>query len=168
MKFSTNYSKFIMNIKTRANYIWISVVLSLVCIGQVRAEVKPLMNTVDINIGESRCITLSDGSEASVKLLDLIEQRDDLRGAIRRAQVSVEVNGKKAWLESGNYNLPRLVGGVQIDCAVTKGYTKNSSKENPWALDADARLRLWPAGSPWIRPGTFVYPLRQKWFTGLC
>jgi hypothetical protein len=23
---------------------------------------------------------------------------------------------------------------------------------------------LWPAGSPWITPGTFLYPVKQKWF----
>ena len=28
----------------------------------------------------------------------------------------------------------------------------------------DARLRVWPAGSPWIDPGGFVYPARQRWF----
>jgi hypothetical protein len=25
-------------------------------------------------------------------------------------------------------------------------------------------LRLWPEGSPWINPGTMVYPLKQRWF----
>jgi hypothetical protein len=41
---------------------------------------------------------------------------------------------------------------------------ENSSKANAWGLVKDARLRLWPAGSPWIRPGTFLYPVRQTWF----
>ena len=36
--------------------------------------------------------------------------------------------------------------------------------QNAWALEKDARLRLWPAGSPWIEPGTFSYPVRQRWF----
>src|SRR5581483_4905087 len=31
-------------------------------------------------------------------------------------------------------------------------------------LDKDARVRLWPAGSPWINPGTLRYPARQRWF----
>ena len=48
---------------------------------------------------------------------------------------------------SANYNLPRTVAGVQIDCPITKGYLSNSSSE-PWGLAADVRLRLWPAGSP--------------------
>ena len=60
------------------------------------------------------------------------------------------------------YRLPITVGGVQIDCAATKGIVQPN--QNPWALDADARFRLWPADSPWIRPGTFTYPAKQKWF----
>ena len=55
-------------------------------------------------------------------------------------------------LVSANYRLPQTVGSVQIDCAITKGYGQHNSKsteaQNPWGLDKDARLRLWPAGSP--------------------
>ena len=53
------------------------------------------------------------------------------------------------------------MGGVQIDCPITKGYNEGGDH---WGLDADARLRLWPAGYPWITPGTFRYPLNQRWF----
>ena len=28
----------------------------------------------------------------------------------------------------------------------------------------DARIRLWPAGVPWIDPATFQLPARQRWF----
>ncbi len=33
-----------------------------------------------------------------------------------------------------------------------------------WALRKAARLRLWPDGSPWVEPGTFAYPVEQRWF----
>ena len=70
-------------------------------------------------------------------------------------------------LVSANYRLPVTVGGVQIDCPVTRGYYKNCDPfEDSWGLDKDARLRLWPAGSPWVAPGTFVYPIKQRWFAG--
>ena len=66
------------------------------------------------------------------------------------------------------FRSPATVGDVQIDCAVTRDWVQHDLKvkrrENSWSLDADARLRLWPAGSPWIRPGSFVYPVRQRWF----
>ena len=45
------------------------------------------------------------GQKATVKLLDLKETRDELRGAVRIAEVTVEVNGKKVSLVSGDYLL---------------------------------------------------------------
>ena len=112
-----------------------------------QTDLKPLHVAVDLNVGEEQSIDLPDGSSASVKLLKLDETRDDLRHAVRRAVASVEVNGAPAALVSGNYQLPVTVGGVQIDCPVTGGYVGNS-RRNAWAMAADARLRLWPAGSP--------------------
>jgi murein DD-endopeptidase MepM/ murein hydrolase activator NlpD len=57
------------------------------------------------------------------------------------------------------------VGGVQVDCPVTRGYYQNHDPfEDSWGLVKDVRLRLWPAGSPWLAPGEFVYPVRQRWF----
>jgi len=123
----------------------------------------PLDRIVDLSIGETRQAMLSDGSTARVKLLAVEETRDALRDAIRVARVKVEVNGKPATLVSANYNLPVTVGGVQVDCPITKGYYTNSGSDS-WGLAKDARLRLWPAGSPWTQPGTFGYPLKARWF----
>src|SRR5262249_11118936 len=85
-----------------------------------------------------------------------------------RAEVTALVGGRKVTLVSGNYRLPVTVAGVQIDCPVTKGYRRNAARAvsggAPWGLDRDARLRLWPAGSPLVRPDTFRYPARQRWF----
>jgi hypothetical protein len=77
--------------------------------------------------------------------------------------VIVEVNSVRTGLIAGTYRLPETVGGVQVDCAVTRGYTSNGI-DNVWNLKSDARIRLWPADSPWIRPGTFTYPANQRWF----
>jgi len=55
------------------------------------------------------------------------------------------------------------VGGVQVDCTVTKAYYQNTNR-NHWGLEKDARLRLWPAGSPYMPPGSMLYPVRQRWF----
>jgi hypothetical protein len=111
-------------------------------------------------------VELADGKRVTVKLTDLRETRDPIRDAVREAVVKVEVDGRGAELVSGNYNLPRAVGSVQIDCSITKGYNSNGSPEF-WGLDKDARLRLWPAGSPLLEPGTFGYPVKQRWFAGL-
>jgi murein DD-endopeptidase MepM/ murein hydrolase activator NlpD len=123
----------------------------------------PLDRIVDLGIGESQQAMLSDGSTVRVKLLVVEETRDALRDAIRVARVKIAINGKTATLTSANYNLPVTVGGVQVDCPITKGYYTNSGSDS-WGLAKDARLRLWPAGSPWTQPGTFGYPLKARWF----
>lgn len=132
---------------------------------QSSPAIEQLMTTVDLNEGETKSATLSNGRAVTVKLLRLEEERDGLRGAVRRADVEVEVDGERVTVASGMYHLPMRVGSVQIDCAVTKGFVASSSGDNPWALDADARLRLWPAESPWIRPGTFGIPAIMRWFS---
>jgi murein DD-endopeptidase MepM/ murein hydrolase activator NlpD len=128
----------------------------------------PLVRAVDLNVNETQEVELTGGKKVRVKLLELRETRDNLRNAVRKAEVQVEVGGEKVSLVSANYRLPVTAGGVQIDCPVTRGYHQNNAKgvggEDPWGLDKDARLRLWPAGSPLLKPGTFVYPARQRWF----
>lgn len=128
-----------------------------------KPTIDPILRAVDLKVNEAVEVTLADGKVAHVKLLALNERVDTMASAVREAQVKVEVNGEVVTLTSANYNLPKTVGGVQIDCPITRGYNDNSS-EDSWGLEKDARLRLWPAGSPWTQPGTFVYPLKQRWF----
>jgi murein DD-endopeptidase MepM/ murein hydrolase activator NlpD len=135
----------------------------LLALSDWKTDLEPLVRAVDLDVGQSTTIQLCDGSSATVKLLELNEARDDVRNAVRRAEVRVEVNGQPATLISATYNLPVTVGDVQIDCPITGGYLTNA-RGNAWALRRDARFRLWPAGSPWVRPGTFGYPLKQRWF----
>jgi hypothetical protein len=126
---------------------------------------QPLHRSVDLKIGETAEVELSDGSKATLKLVAVEEKRDNLRSAIRAAHVKVEVNGKVTTLISGNYRLPVTFAGVQIDCPATHGlYLRRDLFEDSWGLDKDARLRLWPQGSPWFEPGGFGYPIKQRWF----
>ena len=121
------------------------------------------VRVVDLDVGESSEVELCDGSKARVKLLAVEETRDPIRSAVRKAQAKVLVNGQAVELTSATYHLPTTVAGVQVDCPITRGYMTNSNQDH-WGLLKAARLRLWPAGSPWIEPGTFVYPARQRWF----
>src|SRR5262249_14233733 len=123
----------------------------------------PIVRAVDLNIGDSQEVPLAGGKKATVKLVDLQETHDDLTMAVRQARVKVEVNGQSAVLASPNYHLPVAVGGVRIDCPITKGYYRNSNAD-AWGLDKDARLRLWPGSGPLIEPDAFVYPVKQRWF----
>ena len=142
-------------------------------VGSTAAELPqptltPLHVTADLNLGESQEVTLANGKKVTLKVLDLAEQRDSLRGAVRKAEVKVLVDGKEVTLVSANYRLPITVGEVQIDCPVTSGYTQRATKTtgglDVWGLENAVRLRVWPAGSPWINPGTFQYPAKQRWF----
>ncbi len=126
-------------------------------------DTAPLRATVDMDIGETRTVTLHDGKSAEVTLLSVLETRDRFRKAVRSAEVRVRVNGTEITLPSGNYTLPVTAAGVRIDCPVTGGYNSNASSDF-WGLEKDARLRLWPEGSPLMSPGTFGYPVRQAWF----
>jgi len=130
---------------------------------QSTAPQKPLVRVVDLDIGETTQLELCNGQRVKVELLKLRETRDPIRQAVRSAEVTVKVEGEEITLESGMYNLPRPVAGVQIDCSITKGYNSNGTPSF-WGLDKDARLRLWPAGSPLLKPGSYIYPVDQRWF----
>jgi murein DD-endopeptidase MepM/ murein hydrolase activator NlpD len=125
-----------------------------------------LHETYDLSVGETAQVGVVCDQPIRVKLLDLKETVDDVNGAVRVAQVTVDVEGKVVTLTSGTYHLPVTVGALQVDCPITKGYTAKSQQKNVWGLLKDARLRFWPAGSPWIPPETFGYPARQRWFAG--
>lgn len=122
----------------------------------------PLFQVVDLNVGTVEKVRV--GRETvEVELLSTSEDRDQVRSAIREARVEVRISGRRATLVCGNYHLPVHVGRVQADCAVTKAYYSNSNADH-WGLVKDARLRLWPARSPFMPPSSFVYPVRQRWF----
>ena len=125
-----------------------------------------LRAVVDLDLGETARVTLHDGSTAEVTLDAVDVVTDPSRLAVREAKVRLKVNGKGVTLSSGNYNLPVAVGGVQADCPVVSAYNRNTTEDH-WALAKAARVRLWPAGSPWIEPDTFVYPARQRWLASM-
>jgi murein DD-endopeptidase MepM/ murein hydrolase activator NlpD len=125
--------------------------------------VAPLMSVVDLDKGQPVEVKLHNGDKARIELLGSTEICDNVRGAVRNSRVRVKVNGREIQLDCGNYRLPVTVSGVQVDCAVTKGLLTNS-RDDPWGLVKDARLRLWPAGSAFMAPGTYVYPVKQRWF----
>jgi hypothetical protein len=126
------------------------------------AAAEPLFQVVDLDAGAVEKVQVG-GKAVEVKLLNTSEDRDQVRSAIREARAEVEINGARATLVCGNYHLPVPVGGVQVDCPITKAYYSNSNADH-WGLVKDARLRLWPAHSPFMPPGALVYPVRQTWF----
>jgi murein DD-endopeptidase MepM/ murein hydrolase activator NlpD len=128
--------------------------------------VKPVRVIAELDMGESQDVVLSNGETVKLKLLHVDVFRDSLRNAIRSARVKVSVDGKEIALSAGNYNLPVTVGKVQIDCPVVNNYATNTRRKK-WALEKDARFRLWPEGSPFVAPGTFTYPVKQRWLASM-
>src|SRR5574341_1761241 len=116
----------------------------------------PLHRLVELNVGESAEVELWNGDKARLKLLEVRDRRDPFRSAVRDSWVRVEVNGREITLGSAGYRLPTPVAGVQIDCPITKAWYADA-RHDYWGLRKDARFRVWPAGSPWARPGTFAY-----------
>ncbi len=122
----------------------------------------PRFEVHDLEVGDSVRVPGVKGNPGGMlKLISVSEPKGPVWGEIAHPQVVVEVNGERATLVSGNYRLPIKVGGVQIDCPITGGLQKNSHIDH-WALEKDARLRVWPADSAWIAEGTFGYPVKQK------
>lgn len=129
-----------------------AVLLSACAMAQVPFE------TFDLNAGET-----APSRHGAVWLVSWQVKRDTSAGAVREAWIEVRVAGKLERIECGNYNLPKTVGPVQIDCPVLGEYPKNANG-NLWAIEKHARIRVWPAGSPWMTPGAFAYPVKQRWF----
>ena len=122
---------------------------------------EPLFRSVDLDVGQSRQLRLADGTTVSLRLLEIKEKRDPVRNALRGAELTVEVNGVRGVLPCATYHLPTQLGGVRIDCPAIKGYLRSYS--NYWSIDRDARFRIWGSKGPLIRPGTFQYPVAQRW-----
>ncbi len=120
------------------------------------------LNTIsEMNIGESKQVVLTNGEIVNLFMKDIRIDRDSVRGAVRNAVVTAEVDGEEITIGSGNYHLPVEVGKVQIDCPVIKEFTVSNYYRHDGTLPKDVRLRLWPGDSPFIQPGTFGFPLKQ-------
>jgi murein DD-endopeptidase MepM/ murein hydrolase activator NlpD len=151
-----------------AKYTTLAFVFTFVALFQIPGNgrsndpLTPLLRTVDINKGETMKVKLHDGSTVEVQVLAVEPINDSVFEALRQVNVIIRVNGIQKTIRSGNYNLPVTIGNAQVDCPVTLDYMKRAHVDW-WGLEKDVRLRLWPAGSPFAWPGTFTYPVSQKW-----
>jgi murein DD-endopeptidase MepM/ murein hydrolase activator NlpD len=151
--------------RTRA--ILAVLLLSLHVVTKAQADDRvPLFRTLDLDLGEAARVEFDKGQAVQIRLVSVFTTTDPIRGAVRSAKVEIDVDGKPFAIHSGNYELPRTFGPVQVDCPVVAAYRQNTNEDH-WALEKAARLRVWPAGSPWIEPDSFVCPVRQRWLAGL-
>ena len=131
--------------------------------GCLKRDAVPPRTVVDLAAGESTTVNLINGKPATVELLGIMSTPDSVRGAVRETSARLKVNGRLMTIGCGNYHVPVDAPGVRVDCTATRAYSTNSLHDS-WALEKDARIRLWPAGAPLIDTENFVYPVRQKWF----
>ena len=101
----------------------------------------PIRVVAELNIGQTKEITLNNGGKVKLTLLGIDETRDDVRNIIREVKLHIKVDGEDVALSSGNYNLPVCVGKVKIDCPVTKGYLSNSMRDL-WKITKDLEAQL--------------------------
>lgn len=118
-----------------------------------------LFETYDLNVGEE----VETRGGCLLTLVSVEEPRGKVWNEVSRAKVTVSIDGKEHTLIAGKYRLPQNVEGVQIDCPVTGGL-RDTSHIDHWALEKDARIRVWPREGPWIDSTSFGYPLIQRWF----
>lgn len=118
-----------------------------------------------LKIGETKTVTLYDGTQSNIKLLDVIYERDKVRKAIREARVQLNVDGVEKWIVAGNYNLPEKFDSVKVDCPFAKGYLERSGyPKNAWRLgNNDVLLRVWKVDDPVNTNNLIHYHLNQKW-----
>ncbi len=112
----------------------------------------PEVRVVDLNIGEPAKVVLTDGTTVDVRVDGTAVEHDSIRGAVRKDVVRVTINGEHVSIPSGQYELPRAVGSVQVDCPVTAPYLPELDGR-PLEPEKAVRLRFWVAGRPWIAPG---------------
>jgi hypothetical protein len=119
--------------------------------------------TLDLKIGEPQVID-AHGSQYQIELLELREERDSVRQAIRHSSVTIRINEEETALVCGDYHLPRRLLDVRVDCEVSKGWLLNSKNGNVWALSGDARMRIFEIDQI-FEDGEFIFPLNARLFT---
>ena len=143
------------------------VVLALVAPPLLAAEspdrIEPIRRVIELDVGEETTVPLAGGTRAKVRLLAIDAETDTVRGAVRQATARVKVNDETVTLACAAYGLPVRAGGARIDCPITRSFYATSNADR-WGLGKDARLRLWPADGPLIRPETFSPPVRIRFF----
>lgn len=122
----------------------------------------PLVRVADMDVNETIEVQLSNGKSIRVKVVEVIETRDPIFQTLTGAIVKIEVNGQPQDIQCANYHLPVTAAGVQVDCPAISGYMVDAGTDW-WKLKKSVRLRFWPGDSMWIQPGTFKYPIKQKW-----
>jgi len=96
---------------------------------------------ISLNVNDSMHVTLFDGTEFNIKLLKVQYKKDEIRKAVREADLLISVNGEQKWISAGNQNLPVKFKKVKIDCPITKAHLANGNfPKGMWRLNKEVKL----------------------------
>ena len=129
----------------------------------------PRVRQIALAIDETTHFTTRNGEPVPIRLVGIRHTRDTIRGGIRSATATLRVRETEINIPVGGYAMPTVVENVKLDVAVTRDYLERNLKADQWRLPdgKDAILRIWDADSPLLTPGTFVYPVKQRFLSTL-
>jgi len=95
---------------------------------------------------------LKDGTQREIRLRSVKEYRDPVVNLVRRALVTVEINGKSVKLTCSPYAMPTEIEGMRIQADTTSAW-----------LDIPKRVQfsLWAATDPIVDTELFGFPLSR-------
>jgi murein DD-endopeptidase MepM/ murein hydrolase activator NlpD len=107
---------------------------------------------VYLNLGETHVFKLKNGTQREIKLRAVQEHRDPVIKLVRRALVTIDINGKSIELLCAPYAMPTEVNGIRIQVDTTSAW-----------LDIPKRVQfsLWDASDPIVDTDLFGFPLSE-------
>jgi murein DD-endopeptidase MepM/ murein hydrolase activator NlpD len=107
---------------------------------------------VYLDLGETHVFKLKNGTQREITLKALQEHRDPVINLLRRAQVTVDINGKPLELTCAPYVMPTVIDGLRIQADTSSGW-----------LDIPKRVQfsLWDASDPIVDTALFGFPLSE-------
>jgi len=105
---------------------------------------------VYLDIGESCAFRLADGTEKRLNLVSVKEYEDPVIHLTRRADVKIEIDGKRVELSCAPYVIPTQAEGVRIQADTTSAWLK---------IPKRVQFSLWDASDPIVDTNLFCFPL---------
>jgi murein DD-endopeptidase MepM/ murein hydrolase activator NlpD len=107
---------------------------------------------VCLDIDETYSFRMKDGSARVIRLISAREIRDIVIGLVRRADVQVEIDGRRIRLVCAPYVMPSEIGGLRIQADTTAAWSPIRKR---------VQFSLWDAADPIVNTDSFRFPIRD-------
>ncbi|HAK93632.1 MAG TPA: hypothetical protein DCM87_01145, partial [Planctomycetes bacterium] len=105
---------------------------------------------VCLDVGASHVVRLKDGRERRLALESVVERSDGVIALVRRADVTVAIDGAKLALVCEPYRMPVEHDGLRLQADTTSAWTD---------IPGRVHFSLWDASEPIVDTDRFVFPL---------